>query len=32
MCVDCDTPEFTCDLIECDIQCGSGDPSWPPKV
>lgn len=32
MCVDCDTPEFTCDLIECDIQCGSGGASWPPKV
>lgn len=32
MCVDCDTPEFTCDLIECDIQCGSGGSDWPPKV
>lgn len=32
ICVDCDTPEFTCDLIECDIQCGSGGSSWPPKV
>lgn len=32
MCVDCDTPEFTCNLIECDIQCGSGGSSWPPKV
>lgn len=31
MCIDCDTPEFTCDLIDCDIQCGH-DASWPPKV
>lgn len=32
MCVDCSTPEFTCDLVECDIQCGSGGSGWPPKV
>lgn len=31
MCIDCDTPEFTCDLIDCDIQCGH-DTTWPPKV
>lgn len=32
LCVDCDTPEFTCDLVECDIQCGHGGSDWPPKV
>ena len=32
MCIDCDTPDFTCDLIECDIQCGHDDSGWPPKV
>lgn len=32
ICVDCDTPEFTCDLVECDIQCGHGGSDWPPKV
>ena len=32
MCVDCDTPEFTCDLVECDIECGHGGSDWPPKV
>lgn len=30
-CVECDGPEFTCDLIECTIQCGHDD-DWPPHV
>ena len=24
-------PEFTCDLIDCTIQCGHDD-NWPPHV
>jgi len=32
MCIDCETVSFTCDLIDCDIQCGHEDLVWPPKV
>lgn len=30
ICIECETASFTCNLIDCDIQCGH-DLTWPPK-
>lgn len=30
ICAECETASFTCNLIDCDIQCGH-DLTWPPK-